>query len=191
MALMGMEALGDFATVSYFSVPTLTTAVYDTWLGYGSLNAAAKISAMMLLVVMLLISTEKYSRRKQQLYQKNTGQEQRELVGLSGWSKWLAIGWCWMLVILGFLLPSLVLVEYMIAYFDDSWSSELFEYGLNSLMVSGSAAAAGLFYCAVAWCLPAFKEYEFFSNPCSPCLNWLCSARQCSGHRCTDPPDTL
>ncbi|WBA81728.1 ABC transporter permease subunit [Endozoicomonas sp. GU-1] len=100
---------------------------------------------MMLLVVMLLISMEKYSRRKQQLYQKNTGQEQRELIELSGGSKWLAIGWCWLLVTLGFLLPSLVLVEYLIAYFDDSWSSALFEYGINSLMVSGSAAAVACF----------------------------------------------
>ena len=165
LALMGMEALGDFATVSYFSVPTLTTAVYDTWLGYGSLNAAAKISAMMLLVVMLLISTEKYSRRKQQLYQKNTGQEQRELVGLSGWSKWLAIGWCWMLVILGFLLPSLVLVEYMIAYFDDSWSSELFEYGLNSLMVSGSAAAAACFIALLLGVYQRLKSTSFSRIP--------------------------
>ncbi|WP_257263391.1 iron ABC transporter permease [Endozoicomonas sp. ONNA2] len=145
LALMAMEALADFATVSYFSVPTLTTAVYDTWLGYGSLNAAAKISALMLLVVMLLISTEKYSRRRQQLYQKNTGQEQRELVELCGWSKWLAIGWCWLLVILGFVLPSLVLVEYLIAWFNDSWSSALFKYGGNSLMVSGSAATVACF----------------------------------------------
>ncbi|MFK0571646.1 ABC transporter permease [Endozoicomonas sp.] len=145
LALMGMEALGDFATVSYFSVPTLTTAVYDTWLGYGNLSAAAKISAMMLLVVMLLISTEKYSRRRQQLYQKNTGQEQREFVQLSGWRKWLALGWCWLLVTLGFLLPSLILVDYLITHFSTSWNSELFEYSLNSLMVSGSAAVVACF----------------------------------------------
>ncbi|WP_067582104.1 ABC transporter permease [Endozoicomonas ascidiicola] len=145
LALMGMEALGDFATVSYFSVPTLTTAVYDTWLGYGSLNAAAKISAMMLLVVMLLISTEKYSRRRLQLYQKNTGQEQKEHIALIGKTKWLALGWCWMLVILGFLLPSLILVNYLIRYFESSWNAELFQYGLNSLMVSGSAAAVACF----------------------------------------------
>ena len=70
LALVGIETLADFATVDYFAVPTLTTAVYDTWLGYGSLNAAAKLSAIMLLVVTLLISTEKYSRRRLQLYQK-------------------------------------------------------------------------------------------------------------------------
>ncbi len=165
LALMGMEALGDFATVSYFSVPTLTTAVYDTWLGYGSLNAAAKISAMMLLVVMLLISGEKYSRRKQQLYQKNTGQEQRELVELSGWPKWLALGWCWLLVTLGFLLPSLVLIDYIITYFDTSWNTELFEYGLNSLLVSGSAAAVACFIALFLGVYQRLKNSTFSKIP--------------------------
>ncbi|WP_299731582.1 iron ABC transporter permease [uncultured Endozoicomonas sp.] len=165
LALMGMEALGDFATVSYFSVPTLTTAVYDTWLGYGSLNAAAKISAMMLLVVMLLISTEKYSRRRLQLYQKNTGQEQKEHIALTGKTKWLALGWCWMLVILGFLLPSLILVNYLIRYFESSWNAELFQYGLNSLMVSGSAAAVACFVALFLCIYQRLKNDTFAKIP--------------------------
>ena len=140
LALMGIETLADFATVNYFAVPTLTTAVYDTWLGYGSLNAAAKISAIMLLVVTLLISMEKYSRRRQQLYQKSTGQDQSDHIKLTGWKKYLAIGWCWMLVILGFLLPAAILLDYVFVYFDQSWNSDLIVYGLNSLKVSVGAA---------------------------------------------------
>lgn len=46
VALVAMETAADFATVNYFAVPTLTTAVYDTWLGYGNLTAAAKLSAI-------------------------------------------------------------------------------------------------------------------------------------------------
>ena len=41
LSLVAMETIGDFGTVSYFAVNTLTTAVYDTWLGYSNLNAAA------------------------------------------------------------------------------------------------------------------------------------------------------
>ncbi len=140
LALMGIETLGDFATVDYFAVPTLTTAVYDTWLGYGSLNAAAKLSAIMLVVVMLLISMEKYSRRRQQLYQKNTGQDHKKPTPLKGWKKGLAMVWCWMLVTLGFLLPSLILLDYVFRYFGDSWNIELLTYSLNSLKVSLGAA---------------------------------------------------
>ena len=155
LALMGMEALGDFATVSYFAVPTLTTAVYDTWLGYGSLNAAAKISAMMLLVVTLLVSAEKYSRRRLQLYQKNTGQEQKSQIQLAGLSKWFALVWCWMLVVLGFLLPSTILVDYLIRYFESSWNNDLFRHSLNSLFISGTAA---FFACAIALFLAIYQR---------------------------------
>ena len=49
ITLISMEAMADFATVNYFAVSTLTTAVYDTWLGYYSLPAA-KISGIMLLI---------------------------------------------------------------------------------------------------------------------------------------------
>ncbi len=157
IALMGMETLGDFATVSYFAIPSLTTAVYDTWLGYGSLNAAAKISALMLLVVLLLISAEKYSRRRLQLYQKNTGQESKETFKLDGFKKWLATGWCWMLVFLGFLLPSIILLQYLFTYVEQTWTAELFEYGVNSLVISSSAA---LIACTIALFLGIYQRLK-------------------------------
>ena len=42
LSLVAMETVGDFGTVSYFAVNTLTTAVYDTWMNYSNLTAAAK-----------------------------------------------------------------------------------------------------------------------------------------------------
>lgn len=40
VTLVAMETLADFATVQYFAVNTLTTAIYDTWLGYGDLASS-------------------------------------------------------------------------------------------------------------------------------------------------------
>ncbi|SUB36383.1 Fe(3+) transport system permease protein FbpB [Pasteurella multocida] len=48
-----------------FAVPTLTTAVYDTWLGYGDLGSASQISLLMLFMIFSLLWLERYSRRKQ------------------------------------------------------------------------------------------------------------------------------
>ena len=62
LALISMETMADFATVSYFAVSTLTTAVYDTWFGYYSLTAAAKISGVMLLLLFLALITERFIR---------------------------------------------------------------------------------------------------------------------------------
>ncbi|MDF4976688.1 ABC transporter permease subunit, partial [Vibrio parahaemolyticus] len=140
LSLVAMETIGDFGTVSYFAVNTLTTAVYDTWLGYSNLNAAAKISAMMLVIVVLLLSAERYSRRKQKLFQSQFNSHEDFRYELTGWKKWTALVWCWGLVSVAFILPLLQLIDYAITYFVQSWTSEFREYAWNSLVVSVIAA---------------------------------------------------
>ncbi|WP_076586184.1 ABC transporter permease [Vibrio ostreicida] len=140
LSLVAMETIGDFGTVSYFAVNTLTTAVYDTWLGYSSLTAAAKISAIMLVFVVLLLSIERYSRRKQKLFQNQFSSRESFRYQLSGWQKWLALTWCWGLVAIAFLLPLCQLGLYAYKYFLQSWTPQFREYALNSLYVSLSAA---------------------------------------------------
>ncbi|WP_375752635.1 ABC transporter permease [Vibrio sp. HN007] len=140
LSLVAMEALGDFGTVSYFAVNTLTTAVYDTWLGYSNLNAAAKISAIMLVVVVLLLSGERYSRRKQKLFQTSFSAREDIRYELTGVKKWLALTWCWGLVAAAFILPLMQLSYYAIEYFAQSWTAEFQQYAINSLKVSFAAA---------------------------------------------------
>ncbi|CAE6893792.1 iron(III) ABC transporter [Vibrio sp. B1REV9] len=144
LSLVAMETIGDFGTVSYFAVNTLTTAVYDTWLGYSNLNAAAKISAMMLMVVVLLLSAERYSRRKQKLFQSQFNSHEEFRYELKGWQKWGALIWCWGLVAVAFVFPLLQLIDYAITYFAQSWTPEFREYAWNSLVVSIVAAIIGV-----------------------------------------------
>lgn len=144
LSLVAMETLAEFGTVNFFAVNTLTTAVYDTWLGYGSLNAAAKISAIMLLVVMLLLSMERMSRKRQQVFQKNMGHEQQTGYQLTGVAKWGALLFCWTLVALGFLLPFVILCYHAVHYFDQAWNSRFFEYSFNSLLLSALVAGVAL-----------------------------------------------
>ncbi|KMV30192.1 iron ABC transporter permease [Photobacterium swingsii] len=154
MSLVAMETLGDFGTVSYFAVNTLTTAVYDTWLGYSNLNAAAKISAIMLVVIFLLISAERFSRRKQKLFQQQFEHGDDVRYTLTGTKKWLAMMWCWGLVSLAFIFPILQLGYYAFHYFAESWTTEFQQYSINSLFVSIVAAVIAVcvalvvnFYC--------------------------------------------
>lgn len=140
LSLVAMETLGDFGTVSYFAVNTLTTAVYDTWLGYSSLHSAAKISTIMLLAVMFLLSAERYSRRKQKRFQMTFSSNEDMRYQLKGWKKWVALIWCWGLVSIAFILPLGQLLYYVAIYFSKSWTPAFQLYALNSLQVSISAA---------------------------------------------------
>ncbi|WOT05787.1 ABC transporter permease [Shewanella youngdeokensis] len=135
-ALVAMETAADFATVSYFAVPTLTTAVYDTWFEYGSLTAAAKLSTIMLLVVFLMVGCERFARRKQKLFQKQAATLELDSYSLKGVKALMATGYCLCLLVVAFLLPFMILVQYAWDYFALSWNAKFFEYSANSLWIS-------------------------------------------------------
>lgn len=143
-SLVAMESLGDYGTVSYFAVSTLTTAVYDTWLGYSNLNAAAKISAIMLVVIFLLISSERYSRRKQKLFSQNVAPDTIAKSPLRGKYKALATVWCWGLFTIAFVAPLGQLLIYAWDYHSSSSIEEFAQYSANSLYVSLIAAVVAL-----------------------------------------------
>lgn len=136
LALISMETMADFATVNYFAVSTLTTAVYDTWLGHYSLTAAAKISGIMLLFLFVTLTIEKYSRRNQQVVERNASVNQGVLYNLNGIKAGLASGFCLLILTLGFILPSAVLLSYAVDYFDQAWNSDFINYAWQSLKLA-------------------------------------------------------
>lgn len=150
VALVAMETAADFATVSYFAVPTLTTGVYDAWLGYGSMTTAARLSLMILMLVLLLVGSERFARRKQQLFQKSGQVAAIELLPLVRWQAWLVTAYCLLLLLLAFAIPMAVLISYSIHYFAVSWHSNFWQYSLNSL---GLAAVVSVLCLLFALCL--------------------------------------
>tara|TARA_B110000211_G_scaffold27030_1_gene27539 strand:+ start:58 stop:1689 length:1632 start_codon:yes stop_codon:yes gene_type:complete len=142
LALISMETMADFATVSYFAVSTLTTAVYDTWFGYYSLTAAAKISGVMLLLLFLALMAERFSRRKQAVFERQSGVNSESLYILKGKSAWLATLFCSAILILAFIIPIAVLLSYAITYFDKAWNAAFFSYAWQSLKVAAIVSVA-------------------------------------------------
>ncbi|WP_429093992.1 ABC transporter permease [Aeromonas veronii] len=157
VSLVAMETLADFATVHFFAINTLTTAVYDTWLGYGSLATAAKLSCLMLLAVVLLIALERRSRSRQQVFQKSMGHEQPMRYPLKGMSRWLAGLWCWGLVLAGFGLPFVILLDYGVRYFELSWTPEFVRFAGNSLLISALTALLAM---GIALLLGFFRRLD-------------------------------
>lgn len=165
VALVAMETAADFATVNYFAVPTLTTAVYDTWLGYGNLTAAAKLSAIILLVVFSLIGIERFARRKQQLFQKQSRIQVIDLYRLSPMQTLLALGYCGMLLLLAFVLPSSILLSYAINYFEQSWNPLFWQLSVNSLTL---ALITSLVCCVIALVLMFIRRVSPRSSDALP-----------------------
>lgn len=149
LSLVAMETLGDFATVNYFAVNTLTTAVYDTWLELGSLTTAAKISSIMLLALVILISLEAHSRRKQKVYQRNGATHTELRFVLLKWHKWAVILFLWSLLFFAFILPLSALIYYAFNYFAESLTTQLWQYTLNSFWLATIVAFLALLFALI------------------------------------------
>lgn len=138
-SLVLMETLADFATVQYFAVNTLTTAIYDTWLGYGDIGAANALASVLMLLVLFVVLAEQKSRAGLR-HQSSRPNLTREIIQLSFYQQCLAGFFCWALVVLGFLLPLVLLIVMAVQYSDITQLSALFDTGLNSVKISVIAA---------------------------------------------------
>jgi iron(III) transport system permease protein len=138
-SLVLMETLADFATVQYFSVNTLTTAIYDTWLGYGDLAAANALASVLMLLIFMVVVAEQRSRAGLR-HQSSRPNLTKEIIKLSFTQQVLASLFCWTLVVLGFLLPLSLLISMAIEYSNIEQLSVLIDTGFNSLKVAVIAA---------------------------------------------------
>ena len=147
VAMALMETLNDFGTVDYFAVQTLTAGVFDIWQNMGNLSGGAQIACLLLLFVFLLLLIERFGRKHQKQFQPSASRfRQFHRTRATGWHNVLLFLCCAIPVLLGFIIPIMILLEYSIRYFDESWTEEFRQTATNSLLLSATAAviAVGL-----------------------------------------------
>ncbi len=149
IALALMETLNDFGTVDFFAVQTLTLGIFDVWRNLNSLSGAAQIAAVMLLVVLGLIAAERYSRRGQRFFHTTQRQRPGPPAPLSRFGSAIAFLACMIPLTLGFLLPAGLLVHDASIYLDPAAIDVFLGAGLNSLALSGLAAAVAVMIAVV------------------------------------------
>ncbi len=139
-AIVMMETVGDFGTVSYFSIQTLTTGIFSTWFEGGNRGGAAQISSIILIVVLVLVALEKYDRRRARFFNLSRKHQPIQAVALTGWQGWTAAGLCFLPFGVGFVLPVGVMFGHA---FDNQqrWLDPGLGVALtNTVFVAGSAA---------------------------------------------------
>lgn len=145
LAMALMETLNDFGTVDYFAVRTLTSGLYDVWLGMNNLGGGAQIASLLLVFVMMLIGLEKVSRRHQEHYQPTSSRFRRfSRRQLNGKEATLATTICFIPICFGFLIPAWVLLSYSIQHFDHSFTADFRQIAFNSMSLSAIAAATAV-----------------------------------------------
>lgn len=145
MALALMETLNDFGTVDYFGVQTFTTGIYRTWFGLGERAAAAQLAGFLLIFILFLILLERWSRNKMNMKQSSSGRFKRlYLYELKGWKAWASTIFCSIPVLAGFLIPTAILFDMMIANFGAAVDARFVQYSFNTILVAILAGAVAL-----------------------------------------------
>ena len=128
-----MECLSDFGTVSIFSVPTLTTGIYNSWLAFDDLNSANQISFILLIFILALLSIEIYSRKEARYHQPGRGYKPVNKIKLEGRKSFFVFIFCLIIFLISFLFPVSQMVYWTIKfpkYFQDL---DVINLNLNTL----------------------------------------------------------
>ena len=173
LSLVAMEALSDFGTVSFFSISTLTTAIYNAWISFDDLSTANQLSFLLLFFILILFIIENYSRKRAKYHQPSRGFKNIPKIEFKGKRSFLAFSFCFMLFFFSFLFPVLQMSYWTIKfpkYFQDI---DLWLLNFNTLLL--------VFLSSV--CLIVFSFLSNYGNRVSKSklLNYL-SAFSISGY---------
>jgi iron(III) transport system permease protein len=108
VALVTMETLADFGTVSYFAVDTFTAGIYRAWQSLGDRAGAAQLALVLLIAVMALVWLERLQRGRMQFHARSSRAPAR--TPLRGAKAWIVTLACAIPGLFGFLIPAGLLI---------------------------------------------------------------------------------
>ena len=108
-SLAAMEALGDFATVRFFNVPTLSEGIFRIWEGMMNREAAMELAGLVCLVALVLILAESAARKRAQYTQPGGRSPAVTRVRLRGTRGIAAFAACLAVILVAFVLPTIQL----------------------------------------------------------------------------------
>ena len=117
LSLVLMETLADYGTVAYFGVNTFTTGIFHTWYGLDSINIAATLALLLFTFVLCLCMLEKILRRKMR-FNLRSRHTQRLVPHHKGWCGGLLLFLTGLPLILGFIIPMVVLLGWIVTNSD-------------------------------------------------------------------------
>ncbi len=134
LSLVAMETLAEFGAVDFFSINTLTTGIYNSWITFDDLAFANRISFFLLLFIFSLFILENLSRRKAKYhFNSRGGFKQKEKLELSGNKSVLAFVGCFFVFFMSFLFPLSQMLYWTIKFPENLFDLQVIDLLLNTL----------------------------------------------------------
>ena len=136
LSLVAMETLSDFGTVSFFSISTLTTAIYNAWIAFDDLASANQLSFILLLFILFLFFIENFSRKRARYHTSSRGGfVKRPKIKLKGLKSFYATFFCGILFFLSFLFPVTQMIYWTLKFPKYLTDLNFISIGFNTLLL--------------------------------------------------------
>jgi len=134
LSLVAMETLAEFGAVDFFSINTLTTGIYNSWIAFDDLAFANRISFFLLLFIFALFILENLSRKNARYhFNSRGGFKQKEKIKLRGNKSLLAFSFCFLIFFLSFLFPLLQMLYWTFKFPENLFDLQIIELLMNTI----------------------------------------------------------
>ena len=134
LSLVAMETLAEFGAVDFFSINTLTTGIYNSWIYFDDLAFANRISFFLLLFIFSLFILENLSRKRAKYHLNSKGGfKQKEKIKLFGFDAYLAFVFCFFIFFVSFLFPLCQMLYWTVKFPENLFDLQITNLVLNTL----------------------------------------------------------
>jgi len=136
LSLVAMETLSDFGAVSFFSLSTLTTGIYNAWISFDDLALANRLSFYLLIFILGLFMLENFSRKKAQYHTPSKeGFKSKSPTLLKGYKSFLPFLFCFLVFFISFVFPVLQMLYWTIIFPKHFIDLNVMELFLNTILL--------------------------------------------------------
>jgi len=134
LSLVAMETLAEFGAVDFFSINTLTTGIYNSWITFDDLAFANQLSFFLLLFIFALFILENLSRNKAKYhFNAKGGFKQKHKSQLNGTKSIAAFLFCFFIFFLSFLFPLSQMLYWTIKFPENLFDLQIIDLLSNTL----------------------------------------------------------
>ena len=137
LSLVAMETLAEFGAVDFFSINTLTTGIYNSWIAFDDLAFANRIASFLLLFIFSLFILENLSRKKAKYhFNVRGGFKQKEKTKLNGVTSFLAFTFCFLVFFISFLFPLSQMLYWTLKFPENLYDLQILNLLLNTIYLA-------------------------------------------------------
>ena len=151
LSLVAMETLAEFGAVDFFSINTLTTGIYNSWIAFDDLAFANRLSFFLLIFIFALFILENFSRKKAK-YHLNTrgGFKRKQKVKLKGKNALMAFTFCFLVFFLSFLFPLSQMLYWTIKFPENFFDLPAVTLSINTLYLVILSSSVLIFFSLIS-----------------------------------------